>query len=69
MDKGLPRMKAYDLVQRNAMQVWKENLDFRETLLKDRDVSKYLTRKDLDKIFDLDYYLRNVNKIFRRVGL
>jgi len=69
MDKGLPRMKAYDMVQRNAMQVWKENLDFKETLLKDRDVSKYLTRKELDKIFDLEYYLRNVNKIFRRVGL
>ena len=69
MDKGLPRMKAYDMVQRNAMQVWKENLDFKETLLKDRDVSKYLTRKELDKIFDLDYYLRNINKIFRRVGL
>lgn len=69
MDKGLGRLEAYDLVQRCAMQVWKENVDFKETLLIDSGVSKYLTKGDLDRIFDLDYYLRNVNKIFQRVGL
>ncbi|MCU0651509.1 MAG: adenylosuccinate lyase [Candidatus Omnitrophica bacterium] len=69
MDKGLPRLKAYDLVQRAAMQVWKENLDFKETLLKDEEVARILTRKDLDKIFNLDYYLRNINKIYKKVGL
>ncbi|MGB4521048.1 MAG: adenylosuccinate lyase [Candidatus Omnitrophota bacterium] len=67
MDKGLGRLEAYDLVQRCAMQVWKENVDFKETLLIDSGVSKYLTKGDLDRIFDLDYYLRNVNKIFSRV--
>lgn len=69
MDKGLTRTKAYDLVQRAAMKTWEEKLDFKEMLLKDEAVSKYLTQKDLDRIFDLDYYLRNVNKIFRRLGL
>lgn len=69
MDKGLARLEAYDLVQRCAMQVWKENVDFKETLLNDSGVSKYLTKGDLERIFDLDYYLRNVNKIFQRVGL
>ena len=69
MEKGLPRPKAYDLVQSAAMQVWKENLDFKETLLKDKQILKYITEKELDKIFSLDYYLRNVNKIFKKVGL
>jgi adenylosuccinate lyase len=69
MDKGLPRTKAYDLVQAAAMQVWRENLDFKETLLKDKQVLKYLTKNEIDKIFDLDYYLRHVNKIYRKVGL
>jgi len=69
MRKGLTRQKAYDLVQRNAMQAWKEDLDFKEMLFKDQQVAKYLTKKDLKRIFDLDYYLRNVNKIFRRLGL
>jgi adenylosuccinate lyase len=69
MDKGLPRMKAYDLVQRCAMKTWREGSDFKKNLLEDADVPKYLSERDLDKIFDLDYYLRNVNRIFRKVGL
>lgn len=69
MERGLPRMKAYDYVQRAAMKTWKEGSDFKQNLLEDADVPKYLTSRDLDKIFNLDYYLRNVNKIFRKVGL
>ncbi|MFA5411376.1 MAG: adenylosuccinate lyase [Candidatus Omnitrophota bacterium] len=69
MAKGLARARAYDLVQRCAMKTWKEGSDFKDNLLKDREVARSLTKKELDKIFDLDYYLRNVNKIFRKVGL
>jgi len=69
MGKGLNRTKAYDLVQRCAMQTWKKETDFKKNLLEDTEVSRYLTQKELEKIFDLDYYLRNVNKIFKRVGL
>jgi adenylosuccinate lyase len=69
MDKGLRRQEAYDLVQRCAMKTWREGSDFKENLLQDKEVPRYLSRKDLDKIFDLDYYLRNVEKIFRKVGL
>jgi len=69
MDKGLTRQKAYDLVQRSAMKSWKENSDFKDNLLEDAKVTKYLKAKDFDKIFDLDYYLRHVSKIFRKVGL
>jgi adenylosuccinate lyase len=67
MHKGLARQKAYDLVQRCAMKTWKEGSDFKENLLKDKESSRYLSRRDLDKVFDLDYYLRNVNKIFSRI--
>jgi adenylosuccinate lyase len=69
MQKGLPRAKAYDVVQRCAMQSWKENSEFKDNLLKDKAASRYLNQQALDKIFDLDYYLRNVNQIFRRLGL
>jgi adenylosuccinate lyase len=67
MEKGLSRTKAYDLVQRCAMKTWKEGRDFRKNLLEDKDVSRYLAARDLDRILDLNYYLRNVNKIFSRV--
>jgi len=67
MGKGISRTKAYDLVQRCAMKTWKESSDFKQNLLQDKEVLKYLKKQDLDKIFDIDYYLRNVNKIFSRV--
>jgi adenylosuccinate lyase len=69
MRKGLPRQKAYDLVQRCAMSSWKNGSDFKENLLEDKEVAGYLDKKALDEIFDLNYYLRNVNRIFRKVGL
>jgi adenylosuccinate lyase len=69
MNKGLRRDKAYDLVQRSAMQSWKQGTDFKDNLLKDREVSRWLNDKELSGIFDLDYYLCNVDRIFRKVGL
>jgi adenylosuccinate lyase len=69
MNKGLARMKAYDMVQRNAMKTWQHNTDFKENLLLDKDVARYLKPKDLDAVFNLDYYLRNTDKIFKQVGL
>ncbi len=69
MHKGLTRPKAYDLVQRCAMQAWRGTKSFKDNLLEDNDVTKYLSSKDMDKIFDLNYYLRNVNKIFKQIGL
>lgn len=69
MNKDLGRTKAYDLVQRCAMKAWKENSDFKQTLLQNKEVVRHLSEKELTRIFDLNYYLRHVNKIFRRVGL
>jgi adenylosuccinate lyase len=69
MDKGLKRQVAYDLVQRSAMKSWKDGSEFKDNLSKDKDVARLLTVKELDAIFKLEYYLRNVNKIYRKVGL
>ncbi len=69
MDKGLGRTQAYDMVQRCAMKAWREQAQFKEALLADSRVCGYLSRKELDKIFDLDYYLRNLDKIYKRLGL
>ncbi len=69
MQKGLKRTRAYDLVQRCAMKSWQSNQDFKEVLLDDAEVLRSLNAKELDKIFNLNYYLRNVNKIFKSAGL
>ncbi|MDY6851163.1 MAG: adenylosuccinate lyase [Thermodesulfobacteriota bacterium] len=65
--KGLIRDRAYRLVQRNAMRAWKENLDFMDLLLKDKDVRRQLSPAEIKKIFDLNYHLKHVDTIFERV--
>lgn len=69
MNKGLTRIKAYDLVQKAAMQTWQGSGNFKDNLLALAPAKKYLTAQELDSIFDLEYYLRNVDRIFRKVGL
>ncbi len=69
INKGLSREEAYALVQRNAMKAWKGKGEFRELLLKDKGVKKVLREKEIEKCFDLNYYLRNVDKIFVRLRL
>jgi adenylosuccinate lyase len=69
MDKGLSRPKAYDMVQRAAIRTWKEKIDFRQTLLEDKEASGYLSARELEELFDLTYYLRNIHKIYTHLGL
>jgi adenylosuccinate lyase len=68
-DKGLPRQQAYELVQRNAMAAWRERAAFRDLLAADPDVMTHLSRQELDGCFDPAWYLRNIDAIYRRVGL
>jgi adenylosuccinate lyase len=67
IDKGLSREDAYSIVQRNATKSWKTGVDFKKFLLKDKEVKKYLPAKEIGEIFDLKYYLKNVDYIFKRV--
>lgn len=66
-DKSLSREDAYIIVQRNAMRSWGEGVEFKKLLLKDKDIKQYLTAKEIEEIFDLEYYLKNVDYIFKRV--
>ncbi|MEZ0344355.1 MAG: adenylosuccinate lyase [Caldimicrobium sp.] len=68
VEKGLTREEAYLIVQENAMKVWKdENLQFKELLLQDERVKKYLTKGEIEALFDLKNYLSKVDHIFSRV--
>jgi len=65
--KGVSREDAYTYVQRNAMPVWRGEGDFLTLLKQDADVSKALTAAELEALFDLDYHLKHVDTVFRRV--
>ena len=65
--KGASREDAYRLVQRNAMKVWSEGRDFLSLLKADPEVTRLIPESDLAACFDLDYHLKHVDTIFRRV--
>jgi len=65
--KGVKREDAYKVVQSNAMKTWDKKEDFYTNLSKDKLIKKYLTRKELDQLFNLQYHTKNVNYIFSRV--
>ncbi|MBI4334788.1 MAG: adenylosuccinate lyase [Chloroflexi bacterium] len=69
IEKGLTRQKAYAMVQRNAMRAWKERVPFIGLLAADPEVSDYLSRTDLEKLFDYNYFLRHVDTVFDRLKL
>jgi adenylosuccinate lyase len=49
------------------MRVWDEGQDFKELVAKDRDVRAHLDPQGIDRIFSLQHYLRNVEKVYKRV--
>ena len=65
--KGVSREEAYVYTQRNAMKVWDEGGEYKDLIAKDADVASHLTAEEIDRVFDLKYYLRNVEKVFTRV--
>ena len=69
IEKGFSREKAYDTVQPIAMRAMSERADYQELLAESADVMAVLTREELDSCFTLEYYLKNVDFIFDRVGI
>lgn len=67
VEAGVLREDAYRIVQRNAMKAWREELNFRELLASDPDVTSRVDKKTLERAFDLSRQLRNVDKLFKRV--
>ena len=65
--KGVSRETAYEWVQRSAMRVWDDNLDFQELVTADKDIAEHLSSEEISSAFSTDTYLRNVDTIFDRV--
>jgi adenylosuccinate lyase len=65
--KGVSRDDAYMYVQRNAMPVWRGEGDFLSLLKADKDVRRVLPPAELQSLFGLDYHLKHVDTIFKRV--
>ena len=65
--KGVSREDAYVYTQRNAMKVWDEGGEYKDLIMNDADITSRLSAEDIERVFDLRHYLRNVDKVFERV--
>ena len=66
-EKGLERQRAYEMVQRNALKVWDEGVDFKDLLSRDEEIRRYLSQAEIESLFDLNRHLKHVDAIFDRV--
>jgi adenylosuccinate lyase len=66
-EAGMLREDAYRLVQGHAMRAWKEDLVFRDLIKSAPEITAKLSAEKLERAFDLNRQLRNVDAIFDRV--
>jgi len=66
-EKGMRREDAYKLVQENSMKVWQnKNLNLKDELVSSEELKKFLTREEIDEIFNPEKMLPNLDYIFSR---
>ena len=59
----MTREKAYEIVQKEALDAFNNNGNFRENM------KKYLNEDEIKEFFSYDNYLKNIDVIFKRFGL
>ena len=67
IEKGMSREDAYAVVQRHAMRSWEKGMEFKRLLVKDRDVTACMSRRELDSVFKVENFLGHIDFIFNRV--
>lgn len=65
--KGLSREDAYIIVQRNALDAFQNDGDFRANLLNDKEVTSLLSHDEIETIFNKKAFLQNIDEIYKRI--
>lgn len=69
IDKGLSRETAYDIIQPISMNSWTLKRNFKELLFENESVTKHLSNDEIEECFSMEYHLKNVDTILKRVGI
>lgn len=67
VEKGLPREKAYDLIQPIAIEAYRSKEDYRTLLAANERITALLTPEELVNCFDLKHHLKEIDAIYKRV--
>jgi adenylosuccinate lyase len=63
---GFTREDAYKIVQKNALNAWKENASFYNKILSDKKINNKISVNKLKKLFNFSYHTKRINIIFSR---
>ncbi len=66
LDKGMPRQKVYELVQKNALESWTEKKSFKNLIFNDPEIKVLCQENELEKVFSQEELLSGIGKIFER---
>lgn len=69
VEKGLSREDAYRLTQRDAMLSQEKGKDFKSTVKEDEDIAIHFSKKEIEQLFEVNYYTRYVDRIMKKVGM
>ena len=67
VEHGAPREEAYKWVQGHATAAWESEASFKDRIAADKNIKKFVSKKDLARTFDLHRQLQAVDAIFHRV--
>ena len=63
---GFTREQSYKIVQKNAMNAWKENSSFYDKIVSDKKIINKIPVNKIKKLFDFSYHTKKINIIFKR---
>ena len=63
--KGLSRQNAYSLIQSSAMKSWNTQDRFEDILLNNKEVQKYISKKEIKEIFKNEDKIEHIDWIFK----
>lgn len=68
IEKGMDRIEAYDVIQKLTHQSWNNKEPFINLVMKEfNEKNNVLKESEIKKIFNIEYFLKKVDIIFKRV--
>ncbi|MFN3307367.1 MAG: adenylosuccinate lyase, partial [Candidatus Kapaibacteriota bacterium] len=69
MRKGVKRQMAYKIVQTSSLKAWESKREFKDVLLENDELQKYLCKEEIEQLFTYEEIFKNVDYIFQKVGI
>ncbi len=69
VDKGITREQAYKIVQSCAMEARNSGRQMKDVAKESKDLLAYIDKDSIEKLFDLNYFTRNLDAVYKRFGI